>query len=565
MSEINITELNKLRSHIDKNKKYLDKNLNSKPLDDDKKNTVALSMSILIDYFELNQDEAYDSITDGADDNKIDALYYSEEPKELNELIVIQSKYKKGDDTGNYKKGDGTGNVFKEGEIKLCIESCKKILIGQNFTSTNPILKNKLDEYRKLLKENDNPPISIKLLFATNGIIHEGHKKLNEVKEFENSGNKITFIDATEYGNKQRTVNGKLAINLKSNEDKTDSIFTYSNEMEGRLVSCSILALMEFYKESGTTLLLNNNVRFTLARSKINKDIENSFIDNPEKFCFLNNGITLICKNYQIGKTGEEYNKIQLKEASIINGGQTVSTLYDLYENDYESYKDQFEKAKILIRIYKSPEEYILDIAKATNSQNPINVVDLHSNDPAQKAVKTYFEKKGVGLITKAGEDTIHYDDTIRNESLLQVYASLYGDEPAKAKVSKKSIFIKYYDLIFNENTNEETSKKLYRCYEIFKFIENEKRTGEKVVISHANFSLIYTMKKLCKNIINENIPDKQIQVQFKKVFPESIEIINEIIKKKEIDLGAKFSLNNLFKGNEIKDLIDIKIENITT
>ena len=73
---INQTELNKLKAHIEKNKAFVD-NIKSEKGDDNKKNTIALSMSILNDYYGLNQLDAYNSVTEGSEDDKIDAIYYS--------------------------------------------------------------------------------------------------------------------------------------------------------------------------------------------------------------------------------------------------------------------------------------------------------------------------------------------------------------------------------------------------------------------------------------------------------------------------------------------------------
>ena len=72
---------------------------------------------------------------------------------------------------------------------------------------------------------------------------------------------------------------------------------------------------------------------------------------------------------------------------------------------------------------------------------------------------------------------------------------------------------------------------------------------------------MIYTMKMINKNIVNENIPSDTIKIHFNSSFLDSIKIINEIVDEKQKLLGSKFSLNNLFKNSEIKDLIDIKID----
>ena len=67
-------------------------------------------------------------------------------------------------------------------------------------------------------------------------------------------------------------------------------------------------------------------------------------------------------------------------------------------------------------------------------------------------------------------------------------------------------------------------------------------------------------MKGVNNNIKNINIPDNQMTQHFDQALSITLPLINEIVTEKQALLGTKFSLNNLFKGNEIKDLIDIKI-----
>lgn len=548
---INKTELNKLRSHIDKNKSFLD-GIATLTDDDDKKYSMALSMAVLVEYYGLNQQSAYEALTDKSGDNKIDAFYYSDDEDELGELVIVNSKY---------KNEDGANGTFTEDDIKLCIANCEKFLRGEDFQTTNETLLGKMVSYRKLLEDNEYPPITIKLFFATNGIIHEGHKILDEVTNCSRRDINAIFIDATLFSNIPLLDKGEMLINLKNDGDKTDSIFKISDDLyDGRVVSCNLEQLMIFYKDTGEKLLLNSNIRYMLKNSKINKEIEKSFINDPKRFCYLNNGITIICSEFDIKPTGHELNKLELIKPCIVNGGQTVATLYQLYNHKDKIYKGQFETSNILIRVYKAPEIYTLVIAKATNSQNPINVVDLHANDEYQDIAKKYISNFGIGLITKLGEDISYYDDTITNERILQVYASLFSDDPAKAKTSKAAIFKKYYDQVFNSGINESMCKKLFRCYQITKFI-NEQSSEDKVVLQNAFYSIIYSMKKINANLLNENIPHHDMDEHFASSFATAMIHINGIIEQKQAELRSKFSMNNLFKGNEIKDLLDLRID----
>ncbi|MDN3642918.1 AIPR family protein [Lutimonas halocynthiae] len=546
---INQTQLNKLRHHIDLNKAYID-SLPKVSADDNMKNSMALTMSVLMDYYGVDQVKAYDSLTDGDDDNKIDGFYYSDDEDEISELVIIQSKY---------KNVDGDTSTHSQDEVILTIRSCEKILNGESFQYENDILKGKLETYRNLQEANGKPKIRIRLFYATNGIIHAGRKDLDEIRQAPDNSIYPEFLDATRYGPDPEFKDGHLMVNLKNNRDKTDSVLgTIEGAYYGKITTCLTNELMRFFQETGENLLLNYNVRYKIKTSRINNEMKTSFIDEPEKFCFLNNGITVVCEDFELHATGTAITRIEMTKPSVVNGGQTISTLHNLFKTG--NYSDQFEQASLLIRIYKAPSEYLLNIAKATNSQNPINVVDLHSNDEAQKRVKAYFEAKGIGFLTKVGEDIEFYNDTITNEGILQMYAALYLDEPGAAKRSKRTVFNRYYDIVFTNDIGEPMFRRLYLCYQLYRFLTNESNI-DSTTMNNAMYSFAYCMKLLNANILNENIPENQIREHFIQALLVSSTILNSIIQRRQTELGLRFSLNNLFKSNEIKDLIDIEIQ----
>lgn len=551
MADINKTQLNKLRAQIEKNKLFLDKIPSIKS--EDVKYSLALSMSVLMEHLKLNQNRSYECLTDGQLDSKFDAIYYSDDEDELSELVVIQSKY---------KQKDGDTKTFDEDEIKICIDNCEKILRGEEFLDANEKVKQILSDYRKLLSDNGNPSISIKLIFATNGTIHSDHKLLKEISDVAKKGIHVSFVDAGFFSISPVLENGEIKINIKDEKDRTDSIFNINDPLySGTVVSCTLEDLMIFYKESGEKYLLNNNVRYLLKSSHINKQIRESFLSDPVRFCYLNNGISITCESYEFSLTGtKDFGRLKLNGPNIVNGGQTISVLYELYCIADQKILDLFKQANILIRIYKVPDDFKIKIAQATNSQNPINVVDLKSNDSSQKKVKDYFEKEGIGFICKDGEDVTYYDDTVTNESILQVYASLFKDDPAKSKLSKSWIFKTYYPEVFVENIDDTTFKKLFRCYEVSKYVY-ETKDQDKTLISNAFYSIIYAMKKINPELLNIDIHSKELVKYLNPSFTKAVGIIQSIVIQKQAELGTRFSQNNLFKGSDIKVLIDLALE----
>jgi len=66
----------------------------------------------------------------------------------------------------------------------------------------------------------------------------------------------------------------------------------------------------------------NENIRFGLGNSKINKNITETANNIPELFWFFNNGVTIICSEVK-----EHAGSIILKQAQVVNGAQTIHSL----------------------------------------------------------------------------------------------------------------------------------------------------------------------------------------------------------------------------------------------
>ncbi len=549
MGEINKTSLNKFESYLKQNQEYVKER---KPaLDDDLCGSYAVAMTVLREYCNIDIRTAFDAITDGSNDCKIDA-FFCDEAKKPTTLILIQAKY---------KRRPGDASTFTEDEIKLTIESAKKLIQGRDLDNPSEELKDKIDSFRDMLKSQENSEINVVLFFATNGIICEEHKKIGPIQQAAEEHILCKFVDATEFGYEAPTLEGKLVVNLKStsqNDDKTDEIFL----QKGFVGSTTIKDLLEFYREGGKQALLNSNVRFQLLKSPVNKQIKKTFIESPSKFCFLNNGIYIVCTDWQQGYNGNGKTIVRFQRPSIINGGQTITTLFDAVEKE-EVQDDCLEKAKILIRIYKTDnEQEFLEIATATNSQNPIDIVDLKSNDMYQEQVKRFFAQRGVGLLVKAGEETLYYDDTINNETLLQIYAAVYKEDPALAKVSKKAIFKKYFSLVFSaQSVANKIDEQLYRAYELNHRLYEEKDRKDKEkqkIISHAWYALLYVMGKLRPTLL---IPKSDLGTLFPDAFDKAFALIQELIEERNRELGVQFSYSNLFKSREVQSFLDKKIE----
>ena len=146
--------------------------------------------------------------------------------------------------------------------------------------------------------------------------------------------------------------------------------------------------------------LLARNLRYYLKKKDIDKSINDTLEKNPDQFWFRNNGLTIICNDFNVdGKI------VHLKDFSIINGGQTTTLIHKSKYITKEN--DLFLPCKIIKAIGENVDEkndFILEIAKATNSQKPIKKIDLKANSSEQIRFGTALREVNIFYQTKRGE-----------------------------------------------------------------------------------------------------------------------------------------------------------------
>lgn len=153
----------------------------------------------------------------------------------------------------------------------------------------------------------------------------------------------------------------------------------------GMVATISAKQLVDLYENFGDRLF-DRNVRMWLGarRGSVNAGIISTVEDEKEKknFWAYNNGITIVCDNYEYDG---ENNEVTLSNLSIVNGCQTTVSL-SLAETDDK------EQVTLLARIISPPNFIIDSIIQYTNSQNPIRSWDMVSQSPIQIRLKKEFE-----------------------------------------------------------------------------------------------------------------------------------------------------------------------------
>ena len=163
------------------------------------------------------------------------------------------------------------------------------------------------------------------------------------------------------------------------------NIKSYVGLVNGRSLISSI--------ENSIETIFDENIRLYEGKTSVNNSIK-ATASNPkesEMFYFYNNGVTVICD-----KVNNSPNKlsVSLKGVSIVNGCQTVTSLYDLYtQNKLENGVD------ILTRIIEiSDYNERMKITEYLNSQNPIKDSYFIANHTIIRDLQKSLENKGYYL-----------------------------------------------------------------------------------------------------------------------------------------------------------------------
>ena len=403
--------------------------------------------------FKLSRDDFQRQYVDGGDDGGID-LYHTED----HTFFIFQTKFL------------GTPKKVSKSEI---LDEIRKI--KNTLTNDNP--NRRAEDFVNLVKrEVNNKDALLEILWLTTNVAESSIKEeiqdeLNEWRKDNNWQIGIDFVvidknalESVIYDVKHGYIpyTGKKILNLEQKqliEETREETGVYS-----LVCTVNLNDILKWFKSSDEiNLFLQKNVREFVGDTKINKAIGKSYLDFPKWFWYKHNGIIIFVDNLHVDRTKME---IVLRNPQIVNGGQTLKSLFKVYDKNNRNDNN----AKVLIRIYRLPYEDTetykrsIEIISALNSQNKINPSDLRSTDPRQVKLEKLFEtiSSGYKYIRKRSKDTksSRYSITMRNLSLrYHVCKKNVPHEGVRGNVEELFEEDAKYDEIFDENAiNKEMS-----------------------------------------------------------------------------------------------------------
>lgn len=417
--------------------------------------STAFSWLSLETILNLNSDDIEDSITDGAMDGGIDALYIGDRT-----IHIFTFKYT---------------DIFEHTSNNFPANDLDKILITAQGIYEHTIAR---DDVNELLWEKVNEiwdlfskgPLNFNFYVCSNKLkpVKTARDKF-ETKLISFRFVKFFYIDQEDLASKileQRYehVDGSLTFIDKQHFERSDG------NVRGIVATVAASDLINLVADPSDPKkinenVFNDNVRVYKRRNRINKRIiETALSDDNYKFWYLNNGITIVCEECDyIPNTRSP--RANLQSLQIVNGGQTTHALFEAYQENNEKINDILLLMRVCVTKRDNP--IAERISETTNSQIPVTTRDLHANDNIQRKLQEEFDSLGYYYERKPNQfQSQPANKRLNNELLAQLYLAYFFNMPSQAKNKKSIVFGEKYDEIFDPQKITATRMLLpYRLY----------------------------------------------------------------------------------------------------
>jgi hypothetical protein len=430
--------------------------------DENQKRATAFILLCMKNCLDIPIEETLELLTDGGNDAGVDGLHMSDVEDGEFLVTLFQGKYK-------IKHLEGTFN-FPENGVQKAVNTVQTLFDPGKAIDMNPNLKPKVEEIRSLVMEGYIP--DVRVVLCNNGAkwndqaqhwIDQSQLPKNQTQWIHFNHDSIVDILR-----KTKSVDDRLSFVGKAIVED----FNYRRVLVGKVPVSEIAELFNRHDD----LLLQRNIRRYLGLhvNRVNTAIHQTLKDpdNRSNFYFFNNGITIICQNFRYNALQGENYQVKLENMQIINGGQTCKTIQQTLNEPYLF--NDYENTYVMVRIYElanDDQDFVTDITYATNSQNPVDLQDLRSNDALQKQLEIGMETFGY-TYKRQREDRLSGPNIIPSSITAEAVLAIWREKPHQAKFRRKDHFGKLYDDIFQDLNAAQAILAVL----IFRYVDNARK-----------------------------------------------------------------------------------------
>lgn len=513
-------------------------------LDDSRRRSAAFVVLCTKTLLGMGDDEALDALTEGSADFGVDAIHASD-PEDYEFIItLIQCKYA--------SSLSGVENFPEEGVIKA-IQAVRTFLDPNAPLHANPRVLAKVEEIRSLIRDGNYP--RVRVLLCNNG----QSWKLPEAQ---------ALIDNEPWDDRVRFehVNHDTLLAISSRPQKVDDLVQFSGRWlvedlsycRALIGKVSVEELARLMETHGDRLLERNIRRFLgLRGNRVNEQIRATLVKAEERpnFFFYNNGLTLVCRQFQHNAGQQLDLKVRVKELQIINGGQTCRTIHKTLQELDDASRANLDQAYVLVRLYQVGDDgqnVIQSITEATNSQSPVDLRDLRSNDEVQRKLELGMGELGFVYRRHRTDQVSNPATDIASMAVAEAVLAIWRRRPQELKFNARELFGRLYQRIFTADLN---ATQAVLAVKLFRIAENKRKNppeDDGNLIRYGSYFIAMLMGKLLLEDLK--IPLKDLtHKRFADGFRRVDEVGEEYFQKGKA--AVKTAVSKHYGGREIGDL----------
>lgn len=428
----------------------------------------ALLRLVLRSYFPTLSEGVVEAVTDGPGDRGIDAVHIIEDDDHA-EIFLFQAKYRE-----SVASTDKTINDVEALKIGVFLEELfdqsPTIEASANFRLHQAALR--IWELHKV-----GVICRYRIIFCSNdaGISHAAASILNSICEkhrqvtYEHYGHRDILRDLS--SSRRDLESGSLQVIGKQIFERVDG------DVRGAIASIDAKSFVNLISsDDGKSVkrhLFDDNLRVFLgANGGYNPSIIGTATSNEgHLFWYLNNGITITCRNYSFNRSHVNP-QLMLQDFQVVNGAQTSHSLIEAHRLA----PDALDDVVLMVRIYATDRDDIAErVAVATNSQARIQDRDLRANHPILKKLELAFAERGFFFERKknmhADKD---FEARIDALKLGQIITAFYLSEPDRSRGESDAIFGSRFFQIFHESYDIDELCRLAQLYRAIEGLREE-------------------------------------------------------------------------------------------